>query len=77
MRHQVDVVGRLQAVQHPDGAVERFAYDVRKGRPIAHRNALGHDTHWRLNPLGQPLERVDALATDSATTTTLPVAWPR
>ncbi len=45
---------------HPDGAVERFAYDP-LGRLIAHHDPQGHATRYVLDPAGRPIARENAL----------------
>ncbi len=51
---------RVVAITHPDGAVERFAYDP-LGRLIAHHDPQGHATRYVLDPAGRPLARENAL----------------
>lgn len=51
---------RVVAMTHPDGAVERFAYDP-LGRLIAHHDPQGHATRYVLDPAGRPLARENAL----------------
>jgi len=51
---------RVVAMTHPDGAVERFAYDP-LGRLIAHHDPQGHATRYLLDPAGRPIARENAL----------------
>lgn len=51
---------RVVAMTHPDGAVERFAYDP-LGRLIAHHDPQGHATRYVLDPAGRPIARENAL----------------
>jgi RHS repeat-associated protein len=51
---------RVVALTHPDGAVERFAYD-RLGRITAHHDPQGHATRYHLDPAGRPIARENAL----------------
>jgi RHS repeat-associated protein len=51
---------RVVAMTHPDGAVERFAYDP-LGRLIAHHDPQGHATRYHLDPAGRPIARENAL----------------
>ena len=51
---------RLVAVTHPDGAVERLAYDT-LGRLIARADPAGNATRYHLSPDGKPVVRENAL----------------
>lgn len=51
---------RLCAITHPDGAVERIAYD-NLGRVIAYQDPLGQAVRYQLDADGRPLQRQNAL----------------
>ncbi|MCC5832258.1 MAG: RHS repeat protein [Chlamydiales bacterium] len=53
-RFEYDALGRVTAVHHPDGAIERKEYDL-LGNVIKEIDPEGYETTKTYNPYGQPL----------------------